>query len=622
MTSLKRAIDLTSLPETKRTKWTPQEDDALSDAYQTFGTNWKKAEDVYGDAGNRRLSRHRRSSWRERVKRLQAEQLQAHGKIIDNRLTKLLVAPAVPVPVSTDRNLLQFTCKCGALHTWKTLLINGIQCKCSRTVQEMLAQLEGAFDWIVYIILAKPSKGLTDPVDYVGFSKDVKSRIAAHNHDFIRAANFDTIRISVVLGESTMITLLSPERNVQSTGNRQLSRVCHIWNPVQGTWTVQEKCTFKYDTPIYDRIAALQNSTIACCEDYNTTAGTLFTGTIRHSSDDDVFCFLKNPKGDLVNGVARCACTPLLCSYRKILNALRGRPITDGIEESQLKDVIRPYRPLPVVSRDPHPSWTFSFIQTVIQRNKLAPATLRNYDKHLQELWDNGALQHLFAQPWMVLREIEKHPNRSSQQSICSALMCLVSHLTNIEYQMLFPAFSALRVEYQRLSIHISSKTAAERQRQLNRQIQNWAETQEIEKAILLMESSCASVHDFQKIVWLRLQLYHENIPTNLNNVKISQYDIDTDNYFDPITCRLIINNEPIRNIRGRKTIVLEDRVASDVVKLYHKRIGITDYLFAKDGHLPFSNTELTVAVKSSLYRYLNKHIGVQMLRKICRTTT
>ncbi len=638
--SLKRAIDLTSLPETKRGKWSPQEDDALLDAYHTYGNNWKKAEDAFGEAGNRRLIHHSRASYSGRLKRLQAEQVKAHGKVIDHRLLNFPVAASWEPPVgvsgvNSTANLLKFTCICRHVHTWKSLLLCGIQCQCSRTKQEMLAQLEAAFDCIVYIILAKDSIGLSDPIEYVGFSTAVKRRLAGHNHESIRSANFNTIRISIVLGESAMITLLRPTLNVQGVGNRQQSQLCHIWNAAQNTWIAKQinTATFKYDTPIYDHITACRNTTIARSEDYNTTAGILFTETIRHPSDD-IFCFLKNPTGDIVasraspkgvDGVARCACTPILCSYRKILNALQGRTISDGIEHSLLKDVIKPYRPIPVAASSTemgNPTWTYAFIQTVIRRNDLKPATIRDYDKKLLELWDNGTLRH-FDQPWMVLHDIEKLLNRSAQGALCTAVMCLASHLTTSEYRMLFPASSAkLRLEYQRLSIHISAgSTVADRQRQLSRQTQNWAETQEIEKAISLMESTCASVHDFQKIVWLRLQLYHECVPTNLNNVKISQYDIDKDNYFDHITGRLIINNEPSRNIRSRETIVLDDRVASDVVKLYQKRVGETEFLFARDGGLPFTSTELSTAVKASLYKYLKKHIGAQMLRKICRAT-
>lgn len=610
-----------NMPDSSRIEWTHEEEEALKDAWYKHHTRWQDIWNEYGPSGNGALKRHKKENLRYQILKLQKKQMNEHGHLEERLKTHIpsfehLLQPKSTTSVhthtlghhTTHQFKSFFQCNCGKRKNWSSLLSEGLKCICDRSLLEMIKQIEEQIDWVVYIILDKNNQnGLSGDVDYVGIIN--KSNV--HDKEFVENATFHTLRASVFLGESQLMTLLHSAYNMKTSGNKLHSNEVRFW---------------KVDRWIYKNIGDVQGQVYEMNKYYGSSpnmfipknncflhSGIVFTNINRSFDllDDELFCFKKNSD--------RCHCD-MKCTYRKILNALQDKPIWDGIPVHEVKDVIKPYKQVvKVIKGEKNPTWDFDYCNRVIHRNDdIRESTKRDYFRKIKTLWENDMInKEKFIRPWELLEDLRRKGTRNTAKSIIVILMSLLSHITNAELLKLFGSID-LRFEYMCIQKRLSEEEDREVQQKTEREKRNWVKRDDIEKAIEKMEREADNIYKYQRVVWYKMQTYMGPARNEWQSLKVMNFDPCCDNYVDLHNGKLILNTYKTSDAMGRREFEISHMVKIDIERLVKRRIenGI-EYMFTKMNGKKFKNSEFSNAMIRGMEKYLHKRVGSQMHRKI-----
>jgi len=596
---------LDNLTETVKCKWSFHEEEVLKNAWYEFGDVkrvWKKIQEKYGEE----LKNHKKDTWRHKIVMMQKGQLKdVGGGQVEERLSKLLYKEKVFSGGSECSNV-SFTCDCGVVHTWKSMLLSGIKCECDKSLSEMLGQVEANFRWVVYIILDENNKnGLSGKVAYVGYSKVVKSRLKSHEKVKVKDSNFNTLRINVLLSERQLVEMLRPEYN----GINGSKCDCRI--KVDNEWKNYE---LKNTGSKYDKILAtdiVAGSRILDI-DVHTSAGIISS---RFERDQDIsFCMLE--------GEEECKCTRK-CIYRKIGNALQGRKIWYGLLEYQVKKELRVYKDVPrlQVNVSSVPVWSKEYVTSILDRNKEIKAISRDkYRGIIERSWESGVMSH-FGNPLEVYN-IMRCESDSVRESILVCFKSILSHMTNKELCLLFgSSYVSLRVEYHRLLVALRVNLNERRQQLSNWESKNWALLSEVESSVESMRVECKDIYEYQRVVWYKMELYQGCVRNEYNSLKVLNYVKDVDNYVDIEEGVIVLNEYKTSNAHGKQVFKIEDRVKEDLYRLYKYRMGKSEeYLFMNRKGSRLSGSNFSACMMNGLEKYIGKRIGSRQLRKMTIT--
>jgi hypothetical protein len=605
------------LPDSSRIEWFHDELEALKDGWYKHGTKWQEIWKEYGPQGNGLLKRHKKENYRHRIIALQKEQMKLYGKV-EERLQKAVpsnenVLKLVEKEEEKKIDKPRFKCACGEEKDWSLLLTKGLKCKCDRKVDEMLEQVENQVEWVVYVVLDENNDdGLSGAVRYVGLSET--KRLKGHEKELVKTATFYTLRASVLLGESQLKSILTPNENVQRSGNKEFSDYLRIWK--DNSWVnmrIGDNGGQKYG--MNKEYGMTKPKTyVTAIDDCNDMCGLIFTNVGRCLADDDgMFCMRK--------GNDSCACQ-MKCTYRKILNAMQDKPIWEGIPVHEVKEIIRPYRQVvKVVTGEKNPSWTLEYCERVIERNKdIRETTMKDYIRKIRTLWESKILQkESFERPWELIEILRKRGTRNTAKSQIVIIMSLLSHMTNAELLKLFGSHGIdLRIEYMRIQKGLSEEEDREVQQKTEREKRNWVKREDIAKALEQMERDAENTYQYQRVVWYKMQTYMGPARNEWQSLKVSDYDEEKDNYVDLDKNKIVLNVYKTSEAMGRREFQIAEEVRKDIERIVRRRKekGI-EYMYVKMSGERFVGSEFSNTMIRGMERYLGRRVGSQMHRKI-----
>lgn len=604
---------LEELPDKSQKEWFEDEEETLKDLYKECAgeKNWLKKMQEADD--RKLLIRHEPTKWRNKIITMQKMQLEKLGKV-EERLSSLLFDPEkekknkMKKEEEKEGKTLSFKCHCGNEHTSSTMLVKGLKCVCGRTEKEMLEQVENMFSWVVYIILdSENTEGLSGDVSYVGYSKNVKSRMSkSHEKEEVKNATFDVLRVSIGLGEKQLTDILKPTCNIQKGSKKE----CRL--KINGEkWIehdIMDEKGKKYEKLLEDKTGISKTLDI---EDHIDGVGIIAGSFLRESETED-YCMISD---------GNCECERK-CVYRKIINALMGREIWYGLEREKIRQTIRQYRDMPrIMHGERKPEWTLEYTKRVLSRNKnITDSTRTRYIGILERCWERGIMED-FSRPWMALKKIQCRDVDATHQSIIVCLKSILSYITNEELRKLFGFKSEIiRAEYQKILVWMKEQEKKMRQVKTEIESKNWALLIEIEKAVKEMRRESKNIYEYQRVVWYMLELYQGCVRNEYNSLKVTNYNRSTDNYIESegSVWKIILNNYKTYNAHGRQEFDVEEEVLKDLRRLVERRKkNGEEYLFMTQKGTRLYGSGFSAFMINGLERFMGKRIGSRQLRKI-----
>ena len=514
---------------------------------------------------------------------------------------------------TSGKNRLSVICICGKEHECKKLLMEGIQCVCKISKENMLLIITKTFDTVVYIVLLPGSSELTDKIEYIGVSSHLDHRIQYHNHIQVKDADISQIRISLILGETDMINLLKPMLNA-FVGGTCISKMTKLkrgndWVNVD----ITENTGSKYNTLLIDSINGniVSNNVLSTC-------GLIFGNKSYSNMDDTTFCFLNKDT---------CNCNKK-CYYRRIQNYLQGKPIWSGIPVSKVRNNIRDYKEtVHVKYGEPNPIWNEDYTKRIIDRNeKIKDDTRKGYKSKIGSLWkemtfDNDSLMNSLWMPWQFYTELKKRRwILSTRKTMVVAIMSMISHMTNTEILKVSGInASIIRHEYREVYNILVEELEENTQKFNDRERRNWVTTKELMEAIQKMENDCVTMYDKQRVLWYKMQIIQGATRNDGRTLKIGNYDKDNDNYICMESKQIVYNDYKTSWAMKRQEFEIRDELLMELSEMITFQIGIhSDYLFSKICGGEFSSSEFGNHMMNGISKYIgNKRVGSQMIRKI-----
>lgn len=288
-------------PPSERNSWTEKEKESLRNAYAIFGSQWKKI----AQFEKVELKRHSSSEFRNEILKMQKNEMKQYGKIIDINIQQPVPSyESVVLGTGIRCPTLLFTCFCGKAHSNRSLLLDGLQCRCNRNLEQMLLQIYQQISSFSYIITN--NYFLSEHVYHVGYCNMSQNKMDILHH---QQASFETLRIVTdTVSQYALTHILKPEIQCDTLNRRCRFATCDTH--------FDELLTQKILEPSLD----------------NTTAGLIFSQTPCRISLILNFCY-KNNSGN-------CKC-PVKCNAKRMATALKfplckDKPITTNKKKSSL----------------------------------------------------------------------------------------------------------------------------------------------------------------------------------------------------------------------------------------------------------------------------------------------
>jgi Myb-like DNA-binding protein len=662
-----------NIPETHISQWTPTEDEILMNAYLKLNGKWKDMAAACSDLLRNHVSR--RDALRSRVLQLQKQQVRSGS--LDRRLSRpvpgkesALLAPCNPTvsvedllgtcadserPLSSESVMEDVEpvvpgviCPyCNEFLSWKTLLTEGLKCSCRVTLREMQDAVQASNPWAVYIVLHDPALGLAGRVEYVGFSKQLKKRAQAHEKKCVREATFENLRVSLLLGENQLISLLRPVENEMKYSGIQESYEC---------WTLGTPGTRSPATTTRD-VGSMYNAQKWALdkpllrpygEDAKSAPATLFTprrvtqfdvvqggvgllfSQVSHLRPDYNLCFLERASS------GPCTCK-IPCLERKIRNGLQGRDVHWGIEPGRLRqNRINPYRPgvksfkggnepsLPEFGKWEEGPPLLEFFLAVVDRNTdVTEKTRKTARKNVEDLAELGLLTADMAAPWEVMKRLADVQYFPAISKFVDTIYSVINFLSVPELRFMFGKFGPLlRSEYQMarqtlldVQEDIRNSSALLGGKLSPRNLKNWAMISELEDVVHgKFDTGGLTLYRLQPFLWLAVALKLRVVRDAAYLIKISNYAPDVDDYIDGDRRLFVFNaTEPKRSIAIPDSLwpILSAYIDRRLEKKVH-------FLYVNTKGEPFNPASFSQLVIKPLAKALEgRRVGVQQLKKI-----
>lgn len=636
--------------------WSPEEDEALKDAYASFWCDWEKIVEVYANRGKKKLEYRDAKEVQERVKWLkeqgstdvrlrreikevkeeQKEIVEQEISVTELPLSKSNKKPREQnikqdkIPKEDVNTTLDFVCECGKTHTARSMLMEGIRCECKRSIKEMLGQLEQRYTWVVYIVLAKGSENLESVVEYVGVSENVKKRIASHQKEVVKNVTFDMLRISVILGENEVIKILRPRLNDYKTGGKEESGLVRLRDENKIFRGVNAMGSMYRDIiNDHSKTKKLYESMV-----YSSMVGNIHSCVWRSTDINEGFCFLQKDED--------CVCEPRCC-YRKIFNHFRKREMWDGIPATAVREGVSGYRYKEIVrvvkgEGELNPIWSLEYCQRVLLRMKtrvvdedtgevlregIQEDTVKKYEYGVKSMWEKGIMQ-VFDEPLECLRLLRGRFEQSTVNSLVwSTIMSLLSHMTNQELIKMFGSIGPqLRYAYWQISNDLRAKSEKDSQTRGAREERNWLSVSEIEEAIYQMAKECQSLYEYQRVIWYRLELEQGTWRNEYSTLKVQNYNTKKDNWIDIDKKIITLNSYKTASTYHQQTFPIVESLVEELKKLVECRLRDGhEYLFVNTMGQQFIGAAFSNFMIGGFAKYVGgRRIGSQMLRKIVVT--
>lgn len=484
----------------------------------------------------------------------------------------------VPKFTITDKKIIL---NCGVEILFKDLLIHGVEYYCDcHSDRDIFKALSEKFNWCIYIIQNK-EYSLLEPVEYIGYTKDLCNRLYEHKKNLIYNEDKHKIRINVHLSEKTCIDIFKPIINDRAT---------HSFNDYR---------IFKYGTFIEYKF--LDNSEV---EHYLLKYDTY---------DDNItnnFCYDSRYKN--------CIHKPN-CSIMKYYNMANNLIENNHIEESFRKD-LNTRRKINFESVD-----DISNIGQVLEKRKQLK-NIHRYKYFYNTMINKDLLQYLNTPNILISKILSQYSLHYLEQiifMITTYMKCLTTcekiQLFGINFHKLFYKYSKI---YGMIMNYLKLKNSGKIS---HREQQNWMSVGELEQILNNLYSNyikSGQREDYQQYIILLLYMKQNTMRGDYYNIKYKNFNTHEDNYID-MKMGLLVFNDPLK-VKKKLVYKIKSNVALHLAK-FTTLANTCDYLFTINKKEFPSSSKFNGYIQNFLSKELkkqgnNKSIGVQMLRKIITT--
>lgn len=491
-----------------------------------------------------------------------------------------LIKTIKPIPTFQIENN-KIILNCGIEILFKTLL-QGVEkyCDC-HSDKDIFKALSEKFKWCIYIIQNK-EYNLLQPIEYVGYTKDLYNRLKDHERNLIYDKYKHKIRINVHLSEYSCIEIFKPLKNDKLSHSFKDFRIFQNENYIEFNHldnSEAERYLLKYD--IYEDV------------EYNT-----------------LFCYDSRYK--------QCAHVPN-CKVMKYYNIANNLDENNHIEESFRKDIKKPIK--------------INFVQVDDVKNigqvLKYRQTLQNINVYISlynTMFNKNLIQYL-NNPTMIISKILEEYSLQYLQKIIYMITKYIECLKIDEKIQIFGNdYIKICYKYSKILYMICNYTTLKNSgKTSNREKQNWMSVGELELILNKLYDNYLETKerdDYQKYIIFLLYMKQNTMRGDYYNIKYKNFNSCLDNFIDLKKCLLVFNNP----LKVKKELVY--KLKPNVVLHLEKFI-----LFKNESDYLFTFKEKEFSTSSSFNRYIqtflskelkkqgnNKSIGVQMLRKIITT--
>ena len=619
-------------------------DDKLEETIRKKKTEWGDEENVKLESALiMMLSKNKQIyDWKFLVEQTEKTQpqLKSHIRAIQfDRLKKDkdlgVYSLGIPGDYYPEKKIKQLGIECPSCQSFinsSDLLLQGLKCGCGITTQELSRALT-KFMWVTYIIQAS-GKTLTEEVKYVGVSINAKSRIDKHFSEisgWVEEGYF--VRISLVLGETQLIKMLTPTKNIQKSAGKKESNQVRLLNP--NTLEYEEKDLGSLIFSGYSRDFKENSSQF---DHISSNSSGIISGIIRPLKMDEDFCYSNILKSK--EETSACQHKPE-CNYKRLHNRFLGKDLFDGIN---LSDAQKHYLAIKNVSEG-HKynlqkdnsikvSKSLEFFQEVVSRNKaIAESSANKYKKDMEKLFKNGWEDYL-DEPLTLWRYMSSALSLSTSVGFLGVLKVFFRNLPLEEGNLLFgfDCHGNSRYRYVWEGINLLHETKKKEYDELlssneknEREKLNWASMEELQGVLVQLSNDISDIRSLQKFVAYNLQLLC-SVRNDNGSIKISNIDNNSDNFLDISSWTL--NYQQYKTSKTYDTVKLEIPNESEyfgglglrekLQELYDHRLKSgAEYLFLQSDGNPYNSKSYGVFLTSISDAYIKRKIGSSMIRKI-----
>ena len=587
-------------------EWTPEDDASLLEGYAQFDTRWKEIAQAHPN-----LHKHYcPTRFRERLYKLQKAAL-----LSDQEVPLVLMKPIPGYEDKFHRNFIQLNRKlsiqcpnnCKEPITEAMLLVNGLQCTCDIDVYSLTKVLTSQFKHVTYIISNK-GNSLTDPIQYVGVTNDLTSRLKQHVEKWMHDLNLFTIRVSLRINEHTAINLFSPAKNDSSTCVRIESLQCRLTDSTSAT-------TKEVDIRLLNHVHTYFCKTSKMPHEHwvNENVGLLFRSL---AYDIDLtYCYIA--------GKDVCTCS-LPCRIR----ALRNRGLGLALYHPLTPDVLRPRCALNL--ERPNIDYLYGFpcepsklfFTNVLQRNRsIQEKTRIDYTTMITKVLDLNFIQEGIY-PDLFYSTLRNYFGYASVTSYLKVIMIFLNQIAPHERVILYGETTYITMH----NLYSLFMNECRRTEQIQRAKTKVVPTITYQQLLTITESSHDQLFEslpfnyayLQQHIALLLHVKQPIVRKNFRSVILSDYCPETDDYLDMNKKLFVFHEQQLDKSYYRYTSPISDEVLQDLSVLVNFRLRHKQrFLFLDSKSKQISPTKYSQLILDATLRVSGTRILYKLLSDI-----
>ena len=458
------------------------------------------------------------------------------------------------------------------------LLKTGIDCDCKNT-SKLLGKL---YNWCT-ILLYKENTLL-----YIETTLDIQRRL--RDLEKIEYLKNTRVHVSVTLGENILSNLLKPEKN-ELLGKKIESDSRCIGKKLE--------CIKVFDI--------IPKNTKNVLNIHMNNVGIIICG-FKYLEDD--WCL----KIDSIS----CKCD-VACRYRMMINKWKGKELWYPLNISELKMEYKKEMNKRKYERIDFPIHSKEFCNNIFEKRVCVEKKTRDgYIKVINGLHDVGVLKDA-SNIKNIIEYLKKRYTKSTLKQQLLVMKIYIKSLMIEEEYNRDELLDCYTEEYKRVSNDYN--ISLNNQEKNNREKDNWATMDDLketyEKTVLNKDKS---EREYQEYLGIKLVLYQQTIRNDYGSLKYNNINKDMDNYIDMDKMEIIWNDYKTKKKHGRIVYKLKEELKDDIKEIILKRKRENDetgYIFLTKNSKGMGNDNFGSMIRNVLKTSLNKHIGVQMIRKI-----
>lgn len=623
-TPKRKAESITPFPA-KRSRvmlpWTTEAMKILVELSKKNGVNWKNS--VKQDVNLQWIYENHVEGFKTRLKAVRSGKVFAAPSEAELRRDRELKKERVVKDKVSDRASIIKCPGCTKDLSSTHLLTVGLSCSCLVDPDSLMNCISSHYDWAVYIIQERKFSSLSDPVEYVGVTNNLKRRSSQHKTRF--SQEIFKILVSVEYGENLWLRMLKPLSNVCQLGGKEESKLNWDFKEMftvvnmeedrksrilAESLVLAEKKVFMYpDIETYDPVGIVYS--------YRPIYPVNLKWCYKYSTQDSCQCKIPCTLRRIWNQFRKDAGESI-----EVWHPLRSNEVRENIRSFEIGPVnIRRYNG---VSKNECARTKEFFCEVVVRNESLKASSMKAYQNEMSALFSNDLIK-LIDYPELLCTESRKIYPISS---FCSKLNVINVFFTNLTLEETKKIFSdlplslivLLRRKYKNMKDswnELSKKVRASGLKSKSQE-ENWSSWSELENLLprLFEEAEEGNLMALQRYVGFKLQVKQQTLRNDYGTLKYRDYSRENDNYIDMEKKVFVWNSYKTDKYHGQLIFGMNGSIFEDLRELIsHQKDSV--YVFTKRDGSMMGKDYFGTMISGITEKYLGKRIGSRMMRTI-----